>query len=496
MLPGIRTVTGRVVLTTDNPPAGTAFQGGLPLSPDGAVHATSNVPASFVNGFGTDASGALCVASGVISNYSDGLPRGPLGVLIVDSGVDGPNDAFVGGVRVGTDGVKVEGWGIYMPIWSRYYNVDPTLGANATFTRASTAYVRDNLGIYNLALANEARFEGARRVENRIVSPNDLTNAAWIGNHRTVTQNQVTVIQQYGGIVNTNTYTYSTGDIFIFSFDLQLVSGSATLTISIWNGIYYQKTTFNITTDRKRYQKKITVVGNCLNFSSVHIMVLGYEGTTNFPVFNVWNIQQQRIPTSQLVADSFVDGIKYFDYANGNTVDANGVVTEAQGAAINPEMIYLLVEPAATNYAMNSSVPATHTTGSLPIGAYVCWIEGTGSVAVTAGTATLTGNGTATAGTPDTFNVTVAGTITLTVTGTVTFLQVEGGSVPTSRIYTTTAAVTRAADTLAYSGVQADNETLFTNKLGVHTTPNDWNGTVPVPGTYRSIEVYNPGERP
>ena len=52
--------------------------------------------------------------------------------------------------------------------------------------------------------------------------------------------------------------------------------------------------------------------------------------------------------------------------------------------------------------------------------------------------------------------------------------------------------VTRAADALAYSGVPADNETLFTNKLGVETVSDDWTGTVPVPGTYRSIEVYNP----
>lgn len=35
-----------------------------------------------------------------------------------------------------------------------------------------------------------------------------------------------------------------------------------------------------------------------------------------------------------------VDGVKYFDTLNGNTVDANGVVTEATGAAISPAPYY------------------------------------------------------------------------------------------------------------------------------------------------------------
>ena len=103
-----------------------------------------------------------------------------------------------------------------------------------------------------------------------------------------------------------------------------------------------------------------------------------------------------------------------------------------------------LCEPVRTNYALNSATPATHTTGSLPIGTYTLWQEGTGSIAATAGTAVGT-FGTASNGTPATITITTAGTVVLTASGTNTFVQLELGAFKTSRIYTTTASVTRAA---------------------------------------------------
>jgi hypothetical protein len=76
--------------------------------------------------------------------------------------------------------------------------------------------------------------------------------------------------------------------------------------------------------------------------------------------------------------------------------------------------------------------------------------------------------------------------------------QLEVGSVPSSYIPTTTVAVTRTIDALAYTGVAADNETRFVVD-GLDVDADDWNGTMPTPSTpdwISSVIVYYPGQRP
>lgn len=106
----------------------------------------------------------------------------------------------------------------------------------------------------------------------------------------------------------------------------------------------------------------------------------------------------------------------------------------------------LLVEEARTNSLLNSGAPATQTTTSLATGYYTLWMIGTGSVTVSAGTATITGAATASQGTPVIFNVTVAGTVTATVSGSPSCFQLENGPGPTSYIPTTASPASRAAD--------------------------------------------------
>lgn len=106
----------------------------------------------------------------------------------------------------------------------------------------------------------------------------------------------------------------------------------------------------------------------------------------------------------------------------------------------------LLIEAAVTNNLLNSTSPATQTTASLGTGTYTIWCEGSGSATVAGNTATITGAGTATAGSPVTFVVTVAGTVDVTVAGSLTVFQLELGSLPTSLIITAGTTVTRAQD--------------------------------------------------
>lgn len=114
-----------------------------------------------------------------------------------------------------------------------------------------------------------------------------------------------------------------------------------------------------------------------------------------------------------------------------------------------------LIEEARTNVLLNSAAPATQTTASLAVGTYTLWVNGSGSATPSAGTATITGAGTATNGVPDVFVVTVAGTVTITVAGALNAFQCELGAFGTSFIPTAGAPATRAADSVALAGLAA-----------------------------------------
>jgi hypothetical protein len=109
-----------------------------------------------------------------------------------------------------------------------------------------------------------------------------------------------------------------------------------------------------------------------------------------------------------------------------------------------------LHEETRTNNLLNSTAPATQTTGSLATGTYVLWVNGTGSASVAAGSATITGGGSATNGSFVTFVVTVAGTVTVTKTGSLNAFQLENGAFPTSLIVTAGVKLTRNRDTVNF----------------------------------------------
>ena len=137
-------------------------------------------------------------------------------------------------------------------------------------------------------------------------------------------------------------------------------------------------------------------------------------------------------------------------------VNATGNVTltvlSAATAIHFRESLGLLVEEGRTNHFLNSATPATQTSGVLGTGSYTLSMSGSGSIAVAANSATITGAGTATDGSPVTFTVTVSGTVDYTVTGSPSRAQSEDGAFVTSHITTTGAAVTRTADNPRISG--------------------------------------------
>lgn len=105
----------------------------------------------------------------------------------------------------------------------------------------------------------------------------------------------------------------------------------------------------------------------------------------------------------------------------------------------------VLSEGPRSNVFLNSGAPVTQTI-TLATGKFTIWVNGSGSAAVTAGTATLTGAGTATNGSPVTINISVGGTIIVTITGSLQHVQAEAGAGGTSAIITVGASANRTAD--------------------------------------------------
>ncbi|HWB50177.1 MAG TPA: hypothetical protein VG651_13785 [Stellaceae bacterium] len=121
-------------------------------------------------------------------------------------------------------------------------------------------------------------------------------------------------------------------------------------------------------------------------------------------------------------------------------------------AAIVPGVGIQLYEQGHSNFLLNSTAPATQTTASLPAGSYTLWVNGTGSATSAPGSATGSGFGTATNGSPNSFTLTGAGTVVVTVSGPLNAFQLENGTFGTPLIVTGGAIAARDGDKVFVNG--------------------------------------------
>jgi hypothetical protein len=157
-------------------------------------------------------------------------------------------------------------------------------------------------------------------------------------------------------------------------------------------------------------------------------------------------------------------------------IGSNGLIqTAASGVAryqYTPSDLtippYLLLESAGSNLLLNSASLATQNT-TVTAATHALSFYGTGSITLSgAATGTLTGTGAYPARSTLVFTPT-AGTITLTVSGTCTDAQLEAADRATSVIPTTTAQVTRAADTSTSAQVTRAADSQAPTLLGQST---------------------------
>lgn len=297
--------------------------------------------------------------------------------------------------------------------------VVPTRGAgSATFTRATTATVVDFEGLVRNVLSGEVRFQGARRVYNRHLDP--VSNlASW---------NKF----QCAAVVSSGTGPGGADCVQITT------SGTS------WQ-FYLDNSTANNTYAQRCWMKgavggeKVRVgVGTTITLTTSWVLygdswslggvtqddIRGGTGNTGADVIYVYQTQSEDVTgqantypagyVSRGAAGSaspyhgaMVDGVKYFDTQNGNTVASN-VVTEATGAGIaNATLLGYLSEITSTNICLQSENfgvtwaaalgTPTRTAAALRCGAVALDLLGDDDAAVIEGyyqTINFTGNAT------------------------------------------------------------------------------------------------------
>ena len=133
---------------------------------------------------------------------------------------------------------------------------------------------------------------------------------------------------------------------------------------------------------------------------------------------------------------------------SGTVVDGTATFTFGGRYNNTGKIPFVLHEPSAENKLWPSEGFVSLTTPSLSVGFYTCscdGIQGTDSISIAAGTATIAGAGSATPDTDLTFEVTVAGTVSATAVNSPAQADLKAGTVATTHIPTTTAPVTRGA---------------------------------------------------
>ena len=470
------------------------------------------------------------------------------------------------GTHTAVDTLNIEVSAAVVPLFSRDYSAG-TLGANATFARSSSATIIDHEGVIRTVPSGAARFNGLRYVRNLCYNAPDFSDWAidatypgtrtlgitdpFGGNTAAIFDANLGIDGYIGPGTVYNVGASAKGIVSVF---VRRISGSGYVRvrtpdntdITIYPTSEWQRFSCASSANQNgRFYGQIIVQ----NGSSIAVACYQIENATGRADTTTPSEYVSVGVLSAPYHGANVDGIKYFATENGNSVVSN-VVTEGTGAAITGG--YLLMEPAATNRcdyseALDNAAWAksncTITANSIasPAGATTA-----DTLTATAANASCLDSITLASSTVR-FSVylkrkTGTGNIDLTVDGGSTWTtkaitsewaryditqaavtnpnvgirivtsgdevyawgaQLTQQSAISSYIPTSGSAVTRAAETLSYSGAwTADNETRAITDAGT-VDVDDWDGVVDATingadnlAQISSITVYTTGDRP
>lgn len=249
-----------------------------------------------------------------------------------------------------------------------------TRGVGApTFTRATTAIVCDWENICRTALAGETRFQGARRVQNLFTNTEDFSHANWTNVSTGTVTRTGGFTDPNGGATAYRLQGGATGLPWIGQF-FGAAHATFTETLSVWlrsntganqtvgfrNSGGAAQVTFNVTPAWQRFaatlanetsfQPTITLANNA-DVLAWHPQCEDVTGQSNQNPGEYVSVGVLASPFH----GSMVDGVKCFEFQNGNTVAAN-VVTAGVGPAIAPSVVLgYLAEEARTNLCLQSA---------------------------------------------------------------------------------------------------------------------------------------------
>ena len=310
-------------------------------------------------------------------------------------------------------------------------NLMPKGDITATSTHSTEVMALDYEGVYRSYDIDDPVWKGGRQVKNILLWSEDALNSVWNAGGGLIKNSSTDVTY-----IGTNSYidqllngSIPQGTKLLHSVTLSGIEGQTVTLIMFRVGGTYESQSINIalTQTPTRHVVSHTIINADIVGFRFRLTREGVDDVTDL------TIHDQQLEINQILPGEYIPTeatavTKTFNTTNGNSV-LNNIVTEAPGINIVP-MPYAQANKAATNLLFPSEPPVT-TSYTIPATEHILWIEGTGSITSSYGTATESA--------PLVFTGTAAGVL-FTIVGSVDIAQIESGNIKQVYIPTTTAA--------------------------------------------------------